>query len=136
MAGMWLGIGALGVFGLVGVHELDSARVFLSTILTFSLNNFTIFCISSFNRAFVWWLLLNGEAFEGKALLTYDVRNLGCVWLLFCLLDNYLWSGRLVYGFFEMCLDLGNVVCHMQVIFLKAYGKREWTLRTQVNEAK
>jgi hypothetical protein len=40
-------------FGLVGVHELDSARVFLSTILTFSLNNFTIFCLSSFNRAFV-----------------------------------------------------------------------------------
>jgi hypothetical protein len=30
-------------FGLVRVHELDSARVFLSTILTFSSNNFIIF---------------------------------------------------------------------------------------------
>jgi hypothetical protein len=59
-----------------------------------------------------------------NALLTYDVvRNLGCVSLFFCLLAIFLWSGRLVHGFFVMCLDLGNAVCHMQVMFLKAYGK-------------
>jgi hypothetical protein len=59
-----------------------------------------------------------------SALLTYDVvRILGCVSLLFCLLANFLWSGRLVHGFFVMCLDLGSVVYHMQVLFLKAYGK-------------
>jgi hypothetical protein len=58
-----------------------------------------------------------------RALLTYDVvRNLGYVWLLFCLLANFLWSGRLVHGFIVMCLDLGNSVYHIKVMFLKAYG--------------
>ncbi len=35
-----------------------------------------------------------------------------------------------------LCLDLGDVVCCMQVLFLDAYGRWRQDLRTQVDEAR
>ncbi len=53
----------------------------------------TTFCLLSFNGAFVWWLLLHGDTFRGYVYLWWCVRNLGCTWLLFCLLVDFMWSG-------------------------------------------
>jgi hypothetical protein len=95
---------------------------------------FTTFCLLSFSRAFVWWLLLHGDTFKGYVYLWWCVRNLGCIWLLFCLFVDFMWSGTIVDGMFVVHLDLGDVVCWVQIMFLKAYGRWRWDFRTQINE--
>jgi hypothetical protein len=101
-----------------------------------ALKQFRTFCLLSFNGAFVWWLLLHGDIFRGYVYLWWCVRNLGCTWLLYCLLVDFMWSGTIVDGMFVLHLDLGDVVCCVQTTFLKAYGGWRWDFRTQINEVR
>ncbi len=55
---------------------------------------------------------------------------------MFCLLANFLWSEKVVDGFFCMRPHLGYAIYHMQFMCLEAYGGQRQYLRTQVNAIK
>jgi hypothetical protein len=108
----------LRYFGQEGVRELDNAK--LSVFVAPKQFNLFVFHHSMELLCDSYYCL--EKLLE--AMFTYDgVRNLGCTLLLFCVHVNFLWSKRIDARLFVLCLDLGDAICCMQVMFLDNYGK-------------